>query len=108
MFGGVEVNIEAHTLFWCSARDLLGKDGKAVPKVSIKTHMFGGCKVNIEAHNVEHTLFWCSVSDLLGKDGKAVPKVSIKAHMFGGCKVNIKAHKVGIKTSKHTCLVVAK
>jgi len=106
------VNIEAHnvehTLFWCSVSDLLGKDGKAVPKVSIKAHMFGGCQVNIKAHNVEHTLFWCSVSDLLGKDGKAVPKVSIKAHMFGGCKVNIEAHKVSIKTLKHTCLVVVR
>ena len=60
--------------------------------------------MNIEAH----TLFWCSARDLLGKDGKAVPKVSIKTHMFGGCKVNIEAHKVGIKTSKHTCLVVAR
>jgi hypothetical protein len=66
--------------------------------------MFGGVEVNIEAH----TLFWCSARDLLGKDGKAVPKVSIKTHMFGGCKVNIEAHKVGIKTSKHTCLVVAR
>ena len=42
-------NVE-HTLFWCSVSDLLGKDSKAVPKVSIKAHMFGGCKVNIEAH----------------------------------------------------------